>query len=162
MVSDFYLNLSLLRLVIFSYLIFFFNVGILVYNLEIILTVIMITVIIKVLKMTIKHPKNSYQWSFQIPKKIAREHGIAGKERIMCNRYQHQTQNPHTGKNMYASFSEILCPWKTSNTTRCKCLKGKLGAVQITCLAFFNTNRTQNSKEPPSAEGVFPCLFNFL
>lgn len=61
MVSDFYLNLSLLLQVIFIYLIFFFNVGILVYNLEIILTVIMITVIIKVLKMTIKHPKNSYQ-----------------------------------------------------------------------------------------------------
>ena len=121
----------------------------------------MITVIIKVMKMTIKHPKNSYQWLFQIPKKTAREHGIVGKERIMCNRYRHQTQNPHTGKNMYASFSEILCPWKTSNTTRCKCFKGKLGAVQITCLASFNTNRTQNSKEPPSAEGVFPCLFNF-
>ena len=155
---DLYLNLSLLPLLIFSYLIyFFFNVGILVYNLEIILTVI-----IKVMKMTIKHPKNSCQWSFQIPKKIAREQGIAGKERIICNRYRHQTQNPHTGKNMYASFSEILCPWKTSNTTRCKGFKGKLGAVQITCFAFFNTNRTQNSKEPPFAEGVFPCLFNFL
>ena len=73
-----------------------------------------------------------------------------------------QTQNPHNEKNKYASFSEILCPWKTSNTTRCKGFKGKLGAVQITCLAFFNTNRTPNSKETPFSEGVFPCLFNFL
>ena len=58
--------------------------------------------------MTIKRPKNSYQWSFQIPKNTERQQSIAGNERIMCNR--HQTQNPHTEKNIYApaAFSEML------------------------------------------------------